>query len=178
MCPLGLGTWWRAVRTPPGKTQSGQAGWPCLGGGAKPGGCLHMRGLFRQGMPMSPVDLWWAQGSHGGRGASGHVRLGHQCEQANLGRGEKRQIFRPQGTQERGMSVGIESRGRELQDDGDGKEGGYLEELKKPTGEDSTYNTCRNCKEPAHSSPTAGITSRPLSRFLPLSSPREQDMQL
>ena len=87
MCPLGLGTWWRAVRTPLGETQR-QAGWPCLGGRAKPGGCLHMRGLFRQGTPMSPVDLWWAQGSHSGRGASGHVPQGHQCEQANLGRGE------------------------------------------------------------------------------------------
>ena len=132
MCPLGLGTWWRAVRTPPGETQR-QAGWPCLGGRAKPGGCLHMRGLFRQGTPMSPVDLWWAQGSHSGRGASGHVPQGHQCEQANLGRGEMRQIFRPQGTQERGMSAGIENRGRELQeDDGDGGGGGYLEEFQKP----------------------------------------------
>lgn len=121
-----------AVRTPPGKTQGGQAGWPCLGGEAKSVGCLHMRGLFRQGTSMSPVDLWWAQGSHSGGGASGHAQQGHRCEQANFGRGEMRRIFRPQGTQERGTSAGIESRGRELQeDDGDGAGEKHLEEFKK-----------------------------------------------
>ena len=114
-----------------GNSKTGRLALPWLGSKAR--GCLHMRGLFRQGTPMSPVDLWWAQGSHSGRGTSGHVRQGHRCEQANPGRGEMRQIFRPQGTQERGMSAGIESRGRELQeDDGDGGGRGYLEEFQKP----------------------------------------------
>lgn len=57
-------------------------------------------------------------------------------------------------------------------------EGGIWKNSKNPTGKDSTCNTCRNCEAPAHSSPNAGITSLPPSWFSPLSSPREEDLQL
>lgn len=52
-----------------------------------------------------------------------------------LGRGEKRQIFRPQGTQERGMPVESRAEGGNFRRTKGWQGRGYLEEL-KPTGED------------------------------------------
>lgn len=74
---LWLGTWWTAVRSPPGKIRGGETRWPCLGGRAKPTGSLHIHSLLGQRTPMFPMDLLWAQGSYSGGGASGHMQQGH-----------------------------------------------------------------------------------------------------